>query len=87
VGARRPQVEAQQACYLPLSPDGVPVIGQVPGVRGAYVATGHSCWGILNAPATGLAVAELLATGEARSVDLRAFAPARFAGVAGAGRL
>jgi glycine/D-amino acid oxidase-like deaminating enzyme len=78
-------VEAQQACFLPLSPDGVPVIGPVPGVAGAYVATGHSCWGILNGPATGLAVAELLAHGEARSVDLRAFSPARFGG-AGAGR-
>jgi hypothetical protein len=32
--------------------DGVPAIGALPGVAGAYVATGHSCWGILNAPAT-----------------------------------
>ena len=27
------------------------------GVEGAYVAAGHSCWGILNSPATGEAMA------------------------------
>src|SRR5437773_7643630 len=37
------------------------LIGRVPGVSGAYIATGHSVWGILNAPATGEAMAELIA--------------------------
>lgn len=49
-------VRANQACYLPSSSDGLPVIGQIPGLQGAYIATGHSCWGILNAPATGAAL-------------------------------
>src|SRR5207245_2851516 len=39
--------------------------------------TGHGPWGILNAPATGLALAELIADGAASLVDLRAFDPAR----------
>jgi len=60
--------------------DGLPLIGKVPGVAGAYVATGHSVWGILNAPATGEAIAELLVDGAARTVDLSPFDPARFAG-------
>ena len=67
-----------QACYLPTSPDGEPLIGPVPGVRGAFVATGHSCWGILSAPATGLGIAELITAGEATSVDLSPYDPARF---------
>jgi|EP01046_Picozoa_sp_COSAG06_P013122 glycine/D-amino acid oxidase-like deaminating enzyme len=67
-----------QACYLPLSPDGEPMIGAIPNVGGAYIATGHSCWGILNAPATGLGIAELMTVGTATSVDLAPFAPARF---------
>lgn len=71
------RVVARQACYLPLSLDGLPLIGAVPGVAGAYVATGHSCWGILNAPATGLAMSELLLDGAAASVDLSPFAPGR----------
>lgn len=69
----------QQACYLPCTDDGLPVIGRVPGLENAYVATGHSCWGILNAPATGEALAELIIDGAATSVDLQPFDPARFA--------
>lgn len=50
--------------------DGIPVIGEVPGAKGAFVASGHGCWGILNGPATGEAVAELLVEGKA-NLDLR----------------
>lgn len=34
------KVVKSQACYLPLSPDGVPVIGRVPGAAGAFIAAG-----------------------------------------------
>jgi glycine/D-amino acid oxidase-like deaminating enzyme len=68
---------ARQACYRPVTRDGLPLIGRVPGVEGAYVATGHSVWGILNAPATGEAMAELIADGAAHSVDLSPFNPGR----------
>jgi glycine/D-amino acid oxidase-like deaminating enzyme len=71
------RIVRRQACYRPVTDDGLPLIGRVPGLRGAYVATGHGPWGILNAPATGLAMAELVADGEASLVDLRAFDPAR----------
>eukprot|EP00325_Prymnesiales_sp_UTEX-LB-985_P001612 CAMPEP_0174706118 /NCGR_PEP_ID=MMETSP1094-20130205/9087_1 /TAXON_ID=156173 /ORGANISM="Chrysochromulina brevifilum, Strain UTEX LB 985" /LENGTH=87 /DNA_ID=CAMNT_0015904347 /DNA_START=55 /DNA_END=318 /DNA_ORIENTATION=- len=74
----------EQACHLPFSPDGAPVIGRCPDVDGAYVATGGGCWGILCGPATGLAMAELILDGEATSVDLSPFEPARF-GRAGGG--
>jgi glycine/D-amino acid oxidase-like deaminating enzyme len=53
------------------------LIGCVPGVAGAYVATGHSVWGILNAPATGEAMAELIIDRAGRTVDLRPFDPGR----------
>lgn len=72
------EVLAQQACYLPCTDDGLPVIGRLPGLENAYVATGHSCWGILNAPATGEALAQLVVDGKATSVDLAPFSPARF---------
>jgi glycine/D-amino acid oxidase-like deaminating enzyme len=68
---------ARQACYRPITRDGLPLIGAVPGVAGAYVATGHSVWGILNAPATGEAIAELIVDGAAHTVDLAPFDPAR----------
>ena len=72
-------VLASQACLRPVTADGLPLIGAVPGAQGAYVATGHSVWGILNAPATGEAMAELILDGAARSVDLSSFDPARLA--------
>ena len=69
-----------QCCYLPLTNDGIPIIGEIPGFRGAYVACGHSCWGILNGPATGEAVAELIIEGKTtRGVSLSPFSPMRFA--------
>ncbi|HKU97150.1 MAG TPA: FAD-dependent oxidoreductase [Vineibacter sp.] len=70
-------VRARQACHRPVTRDGLPLIGAVPGVANAYVATGHSVWGILNAPATGEAVAALIMDGAAGTVDLRPFAPQR----------
>ncbi len=72
------KVLARQACYRPIARDGLPLIGRVPGVAGAFVATGHSVWGILNAPATGEAMAELITEGAAHTVDLSPFDPGRF---------
>src|SRR5688500_18442785 len=71
------RILARQACFRPVTQDGLPLIGPVPGVQGAYVATGHSVWGILNAPATGEAMAELIVDGATQSVDLTAFDPGR----------
>jgi glycine/D-amino acid oxidase-like deaminating enzyme len=71
-------VLGENACYRPVCADALPLMGRVPGVAGAFVATGHNCWGILNAPASGAAMAELIAGGESTSIDLRPFSPARF---------
>ena len=50
---------------------------QSPRGDGLYVATGHNVWGILNSPATGEAIAELIAEGAAQSIDLAPFDPMR----------
>jgi glycine/D-amino acid oxidase-like deaminating enzyme len=73
------RILASQACFRPVTQDGLPLIGATPGAPGAYVATGHSVWGILNAPATGEAMAELILDGATRAVDLSSFSPARHA--------
>jgi glycine/D-amino acid oxidase-like deaminating enzyme len=70
-------IRARQACFRPVTEDGVPLMGRVPGVEGAYVATGHSVWGMLNAPASGEAMAELILDGVASQVNLAPFAPDR----------
>jgi glycine/D-amino acid oxidase-like deaminating enzyme len=73
---RPEKIIAQQACFRPVTEDGLPLIGKVPQSEGLYVATGHNVWGILNAPATGEALAQLIAEDAAR-VDLSPFDPAR----------
>ncbi|KAI8091136.1 FAD dependent oxidoreductase [Gilbertella persicaria] len=54
-----------QACYLPISSKtDMPLIGPHPAYPHLFLATGHSCWGILNAPITGKIVAEWLMDGQ-----------------------
>jgi len=74
---RSSKISMRQACYRPVAQDGLPLIGKVTGVEGAYVATAHSVWGILNAPATGEAMADLIAEGRATKVDLSPYDPKR----------
>ena len=68
----------EQACYLPSTSDGIPLMGRIAHEPGVYVSTGHTCWGILNAPASGQAMASLIATGASPEVDLRPFSPSRY---------
>lgn len=70
-------VLARQACYRPITRDGLPLIGRAPKVANAYIATGHGPWGILQAPATGEALAGLITAGDPGPLDLAPFDPAR----------
>lgn len=74
----RAEREVAWAGMRPLTPDGLPVIGSVPGVDGLYIATGHGMLGVTLAPATAVALAELVTTGRS-STSLSAFDPGRFA--------
>jgi D-amino-acid dehydrogenase len=61
----------------PLTPDGLPLLGAVPGVDNLFVASGHAMLGITLAPVTGRVMGELL-TGKPVSSSLGPFAPGRF---------
>ena len=74
---RAEKIIARQACFRPLIRDGLPLIGKVPHSEGAFVATGHNVWGILNGPATGEAMAELVSEGMTETIDLAPFDPGR----------
>lgn len=54
----RPELE--WAGLRPLPPDGLPLIGAVPGRPGLFAVTGHGMMGVTLAPATGAAVAPLV---------------------------
>ena len=64
-----------------MSPDFRPLIGEVPGTRGLYVAAGFSGMGFKISPAVGLCVSELLLDGRARTVDITSFDPDALRGV------
>ena len=68
----------QEASYTPVPPPGnLPIIGSIPDVDGSYMAFG-GYWGVLNAPAVGLALSELIVDGKCSLFDLAPFAPAKF---------
>lgn len=67
----------QTACLRPLSADGLPILGAVPGLEGAFVATGAGRKGILLGPAMGRATADLVLSGKT-DLPIEAFAPDRF---------
>ena len=68
------------ACLRPVTPDGLPILGPVPGWKGAYLATGGGKKGILLAPAMGQAITDLIQTGST-SLDITSSEPERFAQV------
>jgi len=61
----------------PVAPDGLPLIGRVPGFENLHIATAHAKLGMTLAPATAVAVADLIVGGTS-AVDLRPFHPGRF---------
>ena len=64
-------------CARPLSLDGRPLVGRVPGTEGLWVAAGHGPWGISTGPASGRLLADLLDGRVAAppALDPRRFAP------------
>ena len=62
-----------------MTPDHNPLLGEHPELGGFYLANGFSGHGLMLAPATGAALAELLATGASSRLDISAFDPGRFA--------
>jgi glycine/D-amino acid oxidase-like deaminating enzyme len=66
------QVMGRRACYLPalgIGKTSNPLVGQT-SLAGLVIATGHSCWGISHAPATGKAISELLLDGKVTCTDI-----------------
>jgi D-amino-acid dehydrogenase len=60
----------------PATPDGLPMIGELPGQPGLYVAAGHGMLGVTLAPATAALLAPLVLQGRTAS-ELAPFDPAR----------
>lgn len=68
---------AEQACIRPVSPDAAPILGRIPGVQNAFIATGGGPWGITWGPLIGQSVARLILDRDP-AINLRNFSPRRF---------
>jgi glycine oxidase len=73
----RSKVKRTWAGLRPMTPDGLPIIGGDPLLRGLWYATGHGRNGILLAGITGVLVRQLV-NREAPSAELQAFSAERF---------
>ena len=61
----------------PVSPDGVPYLGQVPGLSNLLLATGHAMMGLSLGPVSGRLIADLLA-GDSPFRPIESMSPGRF---------
>ncbi|OLY80989.1 putative oxidoreductase [Smittium mucronatum] len=69
---------SQNAGYLPIRNNGVPIISKIPQLTGIYLGSGHGCWGILNGPITGLLLSELVLEKPSSLRNLKKFSVDRF---------
>src|SRR5262245_40137907 len=67
------------AGMIMMSPDGRPIIDQIPGISGLYVMLGDSGTSFKTSPAIGKCLAEWIVHGKPRTVDLTPFRSTRFA--------
>ncbi|MBI4941240.1 MAG: FAD-dependent oxidoreductase [Actinobacteria bacterium] len=66
-----------QAGMRPMTPDGLPAIGALPGTDNTFVTTGHGMLGVTLAAGSALALSDLVLHG-IRRPELEPFDPARF---------
>ncbi len=69
--------ETEWMGHRPAPADSIPVIGEVPGVKGAFTGFGHHHIGLTGGPKTGRLLAQLI-SGKKPNLDLTPYSPARF---------
>ncbi len=67
------------ACLRPVTPDGLPIVGRIPGIEGLIVATGGGPIGIELGPAIGKLAADIATAQTETTAKYSGFSPARFA--------
>ena len=70
--------EVEWMGHRPSIADSIPVLGEIPGLEGAYAAFGHDHVGLTGGPKTGQILAQII-SGKHPNLDLSPYSPARFA--------
>ena len=63
--------------HRPALTDSIPVIGEIPGAKGAFAGFGHHHIGLTGGPKTGRLLAQIV-SGRKPNLDLAPYSPARF---------
>lgn len=71
------RVIAKWSGVRPMTPDGLPIIGPLPGIEGLFVAGGHGGQGVILGGGTGRLTAQMI-LGAPVSTDPAPFSPSRF---------
>ncbi|WP_274426409.1 NAD(P)/FAD-dependent oxidoreductase [Chelativorans sp. YIM 93263] len=69
--------ETEWMGHRPAPADSIPVIGEIPGVKGVFLGFGHHHVGLTGGPKTGRILAQLV-SGQRPNLDLAPYAPSRF---------
>ncbi|MEX0278854.1 MAG: NAD(P)/FAD-dependent oxidoreductase [Ruegeria sp.] len=69
--------EVEWMGHRPAPADSIPVIGNVPGIEGAYMGFGHHHIGLTGGPKTGRLLAQMIA-GRTPNTDMSVYAPSRY---------
>ncbi len=69
--------EVEWMGFRPAPADSIPVIGEVPGVAGAFMGFGHHHIGLTGGPKTGRLLAQMI-SGRLPNTDMSVYAPSRF---------
>ena len=72
------EAEKEWMGHRPAPADSIPLIGEAPGARGAYLGFGHHHIGLTCGPKTGRWLAQMIA-GRKPNIDLAPYSPSRFA--------
>ncbi|WP_170405511.1 NAD(P)/FAD-dependent oxidoreductase [Ruegeria arenilitoris] len=70
--------EVEWMGHRPAPVDSIPIIGNVPGIDGAFLGFGHHHIGLTGGPKTGRLLAQMIA-GRTPNADMSVYAPTRFA--------
>lgn len=69
--------EVEWQGHRPAPADSIPVIGEVPGLSGAWMGFGHHHVGLTGGPKTGRLLAQMI-SGRTPNVDVTVYSPSRF---------
>ena len=69
--------ETEWMGHRPAPSDSIPIIGEVPGAKGAFMGFGHHHIGLTGGPKTGRLLAQLI-SGSKPNVDMEVYSPSRF---------